>query len=204
MERSLGFVLLVVLGSLLGSAQAPAPATTGKSPKELIEDLWKRATEGEFLGPEGRRRYSGFFVRTSVPSEKNVVRVVSNHWGVGPTSTSNAHAEVDVWYTDEGTVDSELRYTPAPPSPFFKTAWTFHLALAPTYAVMYQSDGKVITGKEEKETGLVAWQIADPQGPPFTTVNTAIRYVLEVRGKAKDPVVRKNADETLSKLLRVD
>jgi len=204
MRRLCPLALLVVFGSLLASAQAPAPMASGKSPEELIEDLWKKATEGEFLTAEGRNRYSGYFVRTSAPYEGKVVRVVSNRWGLLPTRTSNTTAQVAVEYTDEGTIDSELRYTPAPPSPFFKAAWMFHLALAPTYAVMYKSDGKVITGKEEKETGLVAWQISDPQGPPFTTTNTAIRYVLEMRKKSSNPAVRRNADETLSKLLRLD
>jgi hypothetical protein len=34
-------------------------------------------------------------------------------------------------------------------------------------------------------------------------VNTAIRYVLEKREKATDPVIRKNADETLARLLKL-
>jgi len=38
----------------------------------------------------------------------------------------------------------------------------------------------------------------------WTTLNTAIRYVLEKRKAMSDPIARKNADQTLSKLLKMD
>jgi hypothetical protein len=53
-------------------------------------------------------------------------------------------------------------------------------------------------------TGPRAWQIEGPQGAPWTTVNTAIRYVLEMRAKAKDPQIKRNADDTIGQLLKED
>jgi hypothetical protein len=47
------------------------------------------------------------------------------------------------------------------------------------------------------------WQIQEPADPPWTMVNTAIRYVLEKRKKAIDPAIRKNTDETLRRLLKL-
>jgi hypothetical protein len=41
-------------------------------------------------------------------------------------------------------------------------------------------------------------QVQEPAGRPWTTVNTAVRYVLEKCGKATDQVIRKSADRTLS------
>jgi hypothetical protein len=38
---------------------------------------------------------------------------------------------------------------------------------------------------------------------PATLLNTAVRYVLERRERSKDPVIIKNADETLSHLLKL-
>ena len=40
-----------------------------------------------------------------------------------------------------------------------------------------------------------------PLWPPWTTVNTAIRYVLEQKAKATDAAVKKNADETIEAML---
>ena len=51
-------------------------------------------------------------------------------------------------------------------------------------------------------TGPAAWQIEKTPAFRWTTVNTAIRYVLELRAKSHDPSIRKNADETLEKLLK--
>jgi hypothetical protein len=34
-------------------------------------------------------------------------------------------------------------------------------------------------------------------------VNAAIRYVLEMRNKTNDPIIKKNADETLAILLKM-
>ena len=51
-------------------------------------------------------------------------------------------------------------------------------------------------------TGPAAWQIEKTPALAWTTVNTAIRYVLEMRIKTNDPSIKKNADETLEKLLK--
>ena len=47
--------------------------------------------------------------------------------------------------------------------------------------------------------------MANPRFPrsAVDTVNTAIRYVLEMRGMTNDPVARKNADRTLNELMKL-
>jgi hypothetical protein len=142
------------------------------------------------------------FLHPNPPPGNKVVRVVSNSWGVEAVLTKGSETEVTVDYAEAGQIDSELRYTPPPTTPFFKTGLIFHLVLAPTHSTMLKSDGKVVTEKEER-AGPMEWQIADSQGQPWTTVNTAIRYVLETRHKATDPVIKKNADQTLAKLMKL-
>jgi len=39
---------------------------------------------------------------------------------------------------------------------------------------------------------------------PFTTVNTTISYLMNQQEEAHDPVVKKNADQALRILIRVD
>jgi hypothetical protein len=77
----------------------------------------------------------------------------------------------------------------------------YHLALLPTYSTMYVSDGKKLTAAQKRPTGEAASQITDPRNFRWTTVNTAIRFVLEKRGKTTDPVIRENADRTIKVLL---
>lgn len=156
----------------------------------------------DLLTADGWNRVSGFFFQQSPSPGNSVVRVVSNYWGVGHASVDNDAAEVDVEYSDAGKIDSLLQYSPPLKTPFYKTATVFHLVFAPTKLTMFKSDGKTFTGREDRP-GPREWQIKDSPGLPWTTVNTAIRYVLEVREKTSDPTVKKNADETLTKLLRL-
>ena len=194
------FIVLVAVLALRVSAQSPLGS--GLSPTSLVERLWKEATEGELLTPDGWNRASRFFVHHDTFAENSVLRVVSNNWGIEHSSVHNDSAEVVLEYWEAGTVDASLRYTPPTKTDFYKNAVVYHLILAPTHWTMFKSDGKVITGKEER-TGPDEWQIKEPTGLPWTTVNTAVRYVLEKREKSKDPVIRKNADETLARLLKL-
>lgn len=204
MKRLLIFALLAVLEALGVSGQAQAPTASGRSPKEIVEQMWTLATEGELLTPEGWNRYSGLFLHPDRPPGNKVVRVVSNYWGVQGVLTKGSDMEVAMDYAEAGQIDSELRYTQPPPlpPPFVKRGLIYHFVLAPTHWTMVISDGKAVPGKEER-TGPMDWFITGSPGLPWTTVNTAIRYVLEMRQKSTDPVVKKNADQTLATLLKL-
>jgi hypothetical protein len=182
----------------MGSGLSPS----GLSPKDVVDRLWKAGTDGELLTPDGWNTASRLFVKHEAFPANGSVRIVSNNWGVDHSSVSGDIAEVDMGYTDAGTVDASLKNSPPPKTGSYKTAMVFHLVFAPTHWTMFKSDGKDITGKEER-TGPMEWQIQEPAALPWTTVNTAVRYVLEKREKAIDPAIRKNADETLGRLLKL-
>lgn len=189
---------------LLGASAVSGQVGSGpvKSPQETIDLMWKQATAGEFLGVQGCKRYSSFFLHPSTCQAKSIY-VVSNSWSVLSASIKGSDAEVDVDYTDAGRINANLTFSPPRKTAYYKTAVVYHLVLAPTRLPMFSPDGKEITAKTDKPTPT-AWQITNEQGYPFVTVNTAIRYLLEVRRNTADPALRKNADETLSKLLRIN
>jgi hypothetical protein len=198
-------LLIVLIASSLIWATAQSPTGSGLSPKDVVERLWKEATEGKLLTPEGWNEVSSLFVTPEAFPANASIRIVSNNWGVGHSSVSNDTAEVDMEYTDAGIVDASLKYSPPLRTgsyKTYKTAMVFHLVFVPTHWTMFKSDGKTITGKEER-TGPLEWQIQEPVGLPWTTVNTAVRYVLEKRETATDPAIIKNADETLHRLLKL-
>jgi hypothetical protein len=195
-------LLIALIASSLIWAIAQSPTGSGLSPKDVVERLWKDATEGKLLTPEGWNEASPLFVKRETFPANASVQIVSNNWGVEHLSVSGDTAEVDMEYADAGIVDATLKYSPSLRTRSQKTAKVFHLVFAPTHWTMFKSDGKEITGKEER-TGPMEWQIQEPLGLPWTTVNTAIRYVLEKRETATDPAIRKNADETLDKLLKL-
>jgi hypothetical protein len=199
MNRLSRIISFVVLGAIASSGQI-ANHNSGKTPQEIVNRLWKLATEGGLLTDDGWRRVSGMFAK-QVPSPGNdLILVVSNSWAVHQESVQGDSAEVIVSFEDAGQIDSLLRYTPPKETGAFKTGKLFHLKLAPSHWQTYGPDGKTVA---KEMTGPSGWQIADSQGVPWTTVNTAIRYVLEMRRKTSDPAVKANADATLTKLLQL-
>ena len=88
---------------------------------------------------------------------------------------------------------------PPPKGPYMKTGVTYHLKLVAGYNLTHSQDGTV----SKKPSGTRGWQIDDSRGIPWTTVNTAVRYVLEMRDNTANPTIKKNADETLAKLLKL-
>jgi len=136
---------------------------------------------------------------TPFPGNK-VILVMSNAWGLASEHKLNDDSiAVELGYTDMGKIDSVLRYTPSPKAVFMKTALSHHLVAAPAYLI-YGQDGKTLV--EKKPLGYRVWQIQGSPGLPWTTVNTAIRYVLEMRDKTTDPII-KNAERTIAKLLEL-
>lgn len=108
-------------------------------------------------------------------------------------------AEVVVQYGGEaGRIDSTLRYTPSEDR---AVAIVFRLDFIPTYSRTFGPDGKVM---KEVPFGD-EWRLEVPaQTLPWATVNTAIRYVLEVRNKTTDAAIRRNANKTLEELMKLN
>jgi hypothetical protein len=126
---------------------------------------------------------------------------MSNDWGPAfQVGSREDAAEVDLGYFAIGKIDSALRYTNTP-SKYMKTGFAYHLIPVPSYQEMMGPDGKTLI--EKRPVGYREWQIQGSLDSQWTTVNTAIRYVLEKRDKAIDPTIKKNADRTLAMLLQM-
>jgi hypothetical protein len=227
-KLGLSLVLLVVTGALVWSAYAPqrwlgeirrlvrapempdripAPQPPkerieGRTPKEVVDEVWRMATQGQLLTPEGWHSAGAFFTKPRPFPANEKILVVSNAWGPAyQTSSDGDSAAVTLDYFDAGTIDPKLCYDPPPKTDFVKTGFGYTLVAVPSYLMMYGSDGKTLV--EKRPTGSRVWLIQGAQGPPVTTVNTAIRYVLEMRGKTTDQVTKRNADQTLAQLLKL-
>lgn len=186
----------------LPKPQLPKERIEGRAPTQVVDEVWRMATRGEFLTPEGWRFASGFFTEPRAFPGNEKILVVSNDWGPAYEMRSDGSSkEVAVGYWDAGSVDAKLRYTPPAKTDAVKTAVAYTLVTVPSYLMIYGPDGKTLV--EKRPTGSRVWVIQGSQNRPVTTVNTAIRYVLEMREKTTDLASKENANETLAQLLKL-
>lgn len=207
MKKIVGFVIsaLVVASVAFGQhatteAEKAEPPIQGKSQTEVVDEVWRIATQGGLLTPDGWSKACSFYTNpVPFPGNKEIL-IVSNEWGPAYDLKGDG-MQIEVGYADRGKIDSELRYTPPRKTEFVGTAFQYHLIAVPSYVVTYGPDGKTVI--EKRPAGYRGWAIQGSPGTPWTTVNTAIRYVLEKRAATSDPVTRRNADATLTQLLKL-
>jgi len=171
----------------------------GKSRTETVDEVWRLATQGELLSREGWSKVAGYFTTPAPFPGTKLIQIMSNDWGPAHEFPSKP-GDVELGYIEIGTIDSHLQFKPAPETEFVKTAFSYHMVAAPAYMMMYGPDGKTLV--EKKPVGYRVWQIQGSLDTPWTTINTAIRYVLERRDRTTDPTLKKNADKTIAELLK--
>jgi len=197
-----GKAAVTLLASLLCVfvASSQIKPVGGMSPKEVVDELWRLATQGQLLTASGWERAGKLCTQPARFSSPQSIFVVANEWG--PANAFNVRddtAEADVGFTSLGTIDPALHFTPAS-TRTQKEAAFYQIVAVPEYTMMYGPDGKTLVSK--RPTGTRIWQIKGSQCRPFTTVNTAIRYVMTQREKTHEPIAKKNADHTLEMLNR--
>jgi len=172
------------------------------SPKDVVEQLWDMAASGQMVNnwePAARL----FSEPGPWPSDRTV-RVFSDYWWVEYFECSNEpEAAVVVnthWDRTPGVIDSRLHFTP-PPQSSVQAGIGYRLVMQTRRMYYWDADGKPIPAKPLPEPKR--WLIQGPPPSPFLTVTAAVRYVLEERVKTTDPVIMKNADETLKTLLEM-
>jgi hypothetical protein len=195
MKRLLAFAATLTLGTISLAAQSPISQT--KSPKEVVEEFLRMETEGGRLTPEGWAKAGAFFVRLSPPPRDRVIVVIARNYSVDEMWVRGDRAQVYNGYEDLGRIDSSLRYR-SPDKSLFKTATLYHLTLTNKHEELGLSE------KTPREVaGPLEWRIEDAATVLWLTLNTATRYVTEMRDKAADPTVRENGDATIMILKRL-
>jgi len=192
-------IVLILTITFVRVAFAQTPSVPSESPREVLESLWKIAASGDILTPEGWKRAGANYVNPAPWTGNKTVLVMSNDYAFDSVSTKGAKLNAAVTCEQLGQIDSALRYTLAPPSPYFKSGLGYDFETVPSHMLFIGPDGK----KEDRTNPkLTYWKIVGPQGTPWTTVNGAIRYVLEMQRKTTDPKIRSNADRSLAMLLK--
>ncbi len=158
---------------------------------------------GTRLTRDGCRKTDHFLVRPSV-APPDTVSIVSEDFEVHETAIKQDSAKLYLYFPRfYGSLDSTLRFEPAlkgaPGGGIIKEGATADYSL-----VLAEKHWEVEPdGRELKEaTGAPQWRIESSQVGTISLA-TAIRYVTEMRDKSTDPAIRKNAEQTLTKLKKL-
>jgi hypothetical protein len=193
---------LAILKSIL--AGTPVPSQPTGAPQEPAEQVLQRfcklETAGEGLTPNGRRELASFFVETPTKPQWDKILVVKDYH-FSPAGREEDEAGFGMYYEPVGLLDSSLRLTEEgldeiPDLGCCSQEFIYTLRLLDRYWET-TPDGKAV----KEFSGPLAWRISYYPVTAWITVGTAIRYVTEMREKSSDPVIKKNADETLAELL---
>ncbi|MGB2626926.1 MAG: hypothetical protein WAK20_09050 [Candidatus Acidiferrum sp.] len=196
MQRICLFAVSLVFG--VGFLAARALQVPAWSPKEIVEQYWNLAMQGDLLSRDGRQRASRLFVDPELMRQNDTIEVRSNYYALEHSSIDGNRAEIYMEYGEVGKINPALVFTRAKATIALKTSLRYQLVFAPTLLKTFGPDGKTVV---QEAKGLAEWKIQSSSEPPWTTVNTAIRYVLEMSRKTTDPVIKKNADATVTALL---
>jgi len=191
-QSSIIGVILVVLTVTASGNSAPPPQA---SPKEVIVKYWKFETAGGRLTTDGWENASGFFVKLGRPPLERRISVIAGGYAVSDVVINGNSADVMIQILPQGQIDSKLKFTPSAAE---KGAVACHLILSGTY---WSTDAGAEAPVER--TGPPEWRIDGSGEIIWLEPIAAVRYVTDMKRKSNDPIVTKNADQTLSELAKL-
>lgn len=191
---------LLTFAAVVGSGVIPAcvqvQLTAPESSKEVVAQFCKMETEGGRLTPEGWQQARSFFVRSTTFSSETPIVVIGNTYAVwDPIVLPNGITEVAVEIHLVVQIDSKLRFT-LDAHRYYKNSRHFKLVFSDRH---WELGAKGNASKEIAEPSP-RWLIDEPDDTLMLSVTTALRYVGQRRDATSDSAIKKNADETLSKM----
>jgi hypothetical protein len=206
------WVLMLGLVSLGPAPASGQGAARPKSPREVLEAYRKMDAEGERLTVDGWYRASRFFVKPSRPPQQYVLALTNGERVTDPDPwfKGNNRAKCSVVCSGIGQIDSLGRFTSVVspgldmsprlegpqmrgPAPLVRE-YDLVLTDAPWELVPGREDLREVKGPPE-------WRIdGAPEAEPWVTIEAAIRYLTQLRGKSGDPVIKGNADKSIATL----
>jgi hypothetical protein len=187
-----------ILLSIASLALAQSPKSNRKPTEKLVVEWERLVASGAFLTPDGWNAAGKLYKQANAFPATGEISLISTGGLVGEDWLRDGSAEVETKWDDYfGTIDSSLRYK-APPVPVVMWGGFFRLVYTNKH-VETGKRGEVIS----EVTGPWDWKIEQPEMSRWSTVDKALEYVTMMREKTDNPVIRKNADETIVALKRL-
>jgi hypothetical protein len=161
----------------------PRSSLSKESGEQVFARFCKLDAQGGQLTADGWRNIAALFVN---PGNRRLGRIVVTD-GAGPRGASHEGEKIGVGrdYIKVGQIDiPRLRFSA--------------VEGLPAGVIVREDFGYLL--KVPGANGVQKWRIGGPVPEPRVTVETAIRYVTEVRAKTIDAAIKRNADRTLAAL----
>ena len=194
-------ISIISLASMTSALSAKSPVAPEKSPKEVSEQFYRMERAGARLTPEGWHRAAGLFLRPGAPTQDKKIFIVKNDV-MSDTKVEGNRAEFYVQYLQLGQLDSSGRFLKESKEPLeagpISVRVLYNLVLTDRHWELGAERGEA---KEVK--GSPEWLIEGFQPWLWITVDTALRYLTELRDKASDRGIKENADRSIAALKRL-
>jgi len=189
---------LIILGGIIAPAPAQAPQAQGKGPREIAEEYKQMKADGSLLTSEGWNRANQLFLRPSPPPADQIIAVTSQRGDLDERLKTDKRVELDEWgIYNLGTIDSMLRFKSSG-----KSDWGVYVYTVVLTDKHWEPGPNGAPWKEVN--GPWMWKLDGAQSVRWATVDAAIRYVKQMRDKATDPSLKRNADNTIAILKRLE
>jgi hypothetical protein len=191
-------ILSISIGALAAYAQTDESSL--ESPDRVLTRYLKMINDGDLLTKEGWQKACPSFVELSPYSSQSTISVTTRFpSAMGTISVKGDHAEADVkWVDPIGEIDESLKYHPPPKTEAEGTIFVFNLALSERHCEVLQ-DGTLI----HNVVGTRQWRIDGPLTTRAASREATIRFLNEQHDLSADPVIKKNAEESIAILKRL-
>jgi hypothetical protein len=184
------FVLLAAIGLLAAIPRRQVQTDLAKSASETLTRFCTMDAAGNGLSADGWKRLGEMFNRPSASRPTHAI-ISSRGFNVSNPRIEGDKAHFYVEYMEVAQIDDLARFETLPGPHHTRVLYTLVLTTGKDSAVLKEGEGRF------------EWKIDVPQIEPRITVETAKRYVTDLRDTTKDPVIKKNADRTLASLERL-
>ena len=193
------FTLTTVLSLAVMVGLAKSSVAQNESPKSVLEHFCEIDAQGKLLRVEDLKEVAAWYFSPRTGPVDNSIEIVKDYVVSDPHLDGN-RAVFKVNYLQWGELDSSLRFIRfegrVPNAPV-NSSGSFGLVLTDKQMEIGQD------GKTREASIPLGWRIAESRPASHITVDTAIRYVTEMRDKASDATIKENADKTIAELKRL-
>lgn len=167
-------------------------SSSPQSPTAVLSQFLALETEGRGLALDGMKQLETLFVRPPAWQQGRIH--VAKSYSIEDTPFLGKRGDIYVDYVSLGELDSSMRFT-ATTSPNSKVREAYTLVLQSGYAT---PNGGHQSIPQQIVPGI--WKIENGSLEEWIRVSTAMRYVTTTRDGSSDPVVKMNANATLTVL----